>query len=63
MKKILLIVTVAMTMSSVAVYADNGKKTASKKKAKIVNCKKQLCCNASSCSKATCADMPGCKGK
>ena len=62
MKKILLIATVAMTMSSVAL-ADTGKKPSNKKKAKIENCKKQHCCNASSCSKATCANMPGCKGK
>ena len=60
MKKILLIATVAMTMSSIAVYADNGKKPVVKKKAKIENCKKQHCCNASSCTKATCPDMPGC---
>ena len=45
MKKIFLTAVAVVAISCVAVYADNGKKTVAKKKAKTECCKKQSCCN------------------
>jgi len=57
MKKILLIITVAMTMSSFAHNADNGKKPLVKKNARVENCKKK---HSTNYSKPSCPNRPGC---
>ena len=57
MKKILLIITVAMTMSSIALYADNGKKPFVKKNVRVESRKKK---HSTHHSKLNCPNRPGC---
>ena len=67
MKKVFLSVLAIAMMSGAAVFANNGKKPSKKtKKAAKIECQKQVCCEkpnccSSSCDKASCVPMPGCK--
>ena len=58
MKKIFLSIVATVLLSTLAVYADNGKKIA-KKQATKKECTMTDCKDKAKCHKATCS-MPGC---
>ena len=59
MKKIFLSIIATVIMSSVAVYAEGGKKAAKKQTAKK-ECTKANCPDTKNCHKAICPNKPGC---